>query len=71
MFCFSVREFVVIEESEWCPAGIIKHFEKFKMASNMATMSWVQDGMPHIGIYIQQSIYFLNKIIKQMNNKNF
>ena len=31
--CYSVREYVVIEESKWCPAGIIEHFEKFKMAS--------------------------------------
>jgi len=43
------------------PAGIIEHFEKFKMASKMAAISWVQDGMSHIGIFIQHSLfYFLN-----------
>ena len=47
--CYSVRECVVIEESEWCPAGIIEHFKKFKMASTMAAISWFQDGMSHIG----------------------
>ena len=32
----SVRGHVVVEESEWCRAGIIEHFEKFKMAAKMA-----------------------------------
>ena len=32
-------EYVAIEESVRCPAGIIEHFEKFKMASKMAAIS--------------------------------
>jgi len=48
-------EYVVIEESEWCPTGIIEHFEKFKMAA----ISWFQDGMCHNGIFIQQVYIFM------------
>jgi len=28
------------------------------LASKMAAISWVQDGMSHIGIFIQHSFYF-------------
>ena len=54
VFCYPVREYVVIEESEWCPAGIIEHFEKFKMAS----ISWFQDGLWYNRIFIQQVYIF-------------
>ena len=58
IFCYSVREYVVIKVSEWCPTGIIEHLEKLKMASKMVAISWFQDGISHIGIFIQQSLYF-------------
>ena len=49
-------EYVVFKESEWCRVGIIEHFEKVKMAGKMAAISWFQDGMSYIGIFIKQSL---------------
>ena len=47
----SVRGHIAVKYSEWCRAGIIERFEKFKMAAKMAAkMGFIQK---KIYIYVE------------------
>ena len=71
VFCYSVREYVFIKESELCPAGIIERFEKFEngVQYDRYFMIWY-DYVPYWYIYWTKLIC-LNKIIKQWTIKTF
>ena len=68
---YYVRKYVIIEDFELCPAGIIEQYKKFKMASKMAAMSWFQNYMSHTYTRIQHILHYFKINYKLRINLNF